>query len=142
MTHALSLTVAGLLLTTAASAAEPKLTRFTSAEVHMGTQFKIIVYAPDEAVAQKAVKAAFARIAELDGIMSDYRPASELMRLCQKAGGDPVPVSAELFFVLSRALEVSRRSYGAFDVTVGPVVRLWVRAGTTQDRHRAGEVAR
>jgi thiamine biosynthesis lipoprotein len=54
------------------------------------------------------------------------------MRLCAKAGGDPVPVSDELFFVLSRAEEASRRSDGAFDVTVGPVVRLWRRARRTQ----------
>jgi thiamine biosynthesis lipoprotein len=40
-------------------------------------------------------------------------------------------VSEELFFVLSRAQEVSRRSGGAFDVTVGPVVRLWRRARRT-----------
>jgi len=57
--------------------------------------------------------------------MSDYDNASELMRLCAGAGGPPVPVSAELFFVLSKAQEVSRQSDGAFDVTVGPVVQLW-----------------
>jgi thiamine biosynthesis lipoprotein len=64
--------------------------------------------------------------------MSDYRPTSELMQLCQKAGGDPVRVSAPLWFVLARAQEVSRLSDGAFDVTVGPVVRLWRRARKSQ----------
>jgi thiamine biosynthesis lipoprotein len=97
----------------------------------MGTQFKIILYASDEASAQRASKAAFERIAALDGMMSDYRLTSELMQLCKKAGGEPVPVSDELFFVLSKAQEVSRRSDGAFDVTVGPVVRLWRRARKT-----------
>src|SRR5262249_4059054 len=71
-------------------------------------------------------------IAELDGIMSDYRPASELMRLCKKAGGAPVRVSEDLFAVLQRAQEISRLSGGAFDVTVGPVVRLWRRARRTR----------
>jgi thiamine biosynthesis lipoprotein len=64
--------------------------------------------------------------------MSDYLSTSELMRLCAKAGGNPVKVSGSLFFVLSRAQEVSRHSDGAFDVTVGPVVRLWRRARKTQ----------
>ena len=114
---------------TARRRAEPKLTRYSFTEPHMGTRFQIIVYAPDEATAEPAAKAAFARIAELNGIMSDYRPTSELMRLCDKAGGDPGQVSAELFFVLDRAQEVSRLSDGAFDVTVGPVVRLWRRRG-------------
>jgi thiamine biosynthesis lipoprotein len=120
-----------LLLATPAVSAAP-LERFTFAEVHMGTQFRIILYAPDEATASRAAKAAFARIAELDGIMSDYRPASELMRLCQKAGGEPVPVSDDLFTILAKAQELSRRCDGAFDVTVGPVVRLWRLSRRTQ----------
>ncbi len=115
-----------------ASAAEPKLERFTYEEPHMGTKFRIIVYAPDKAEADRAAKAAFERIAELDRIMSDYQPTSELMRLCAKAGGDPVPVSEELYLVLNKAQEVSKLSDGAFDVTVGPVVKLWRRARRTQ----------
>ena len=55
------------------------------------------------ATANKAVQAAFSRIEHLDAVMSDYRPDSELMRLCQKAGGPPVPVSEELFYVLDRS---------------------------------------
>jgi len=133
MTKTFPAALGGLLLTAlSATAAEPALTRFTYTEPHMGTKFKIILYAPDRATADAASQAAFARIAALDGIMSDYRPTSELMRLCQKAGGEPVPVSEELFFVLSRAEEVSRLSGGAFDVTVGPIVKLWRRARRTE----------
>src|SRR5579862_3625475 len=105
-----------------------QLQRFEFAQVHMGTQFRIVLYAPDEATAKKASDAAFARIAELDNIMSDYKPASELMQLCKKAGGDPVAVSEDLFSAIARALEISRLTGGAFDITVGPVVRLWRRA--------------
>jgi FAD:protein FMN transferase len=134
MRKSVLLALAGWLVTSGAftGADEPKLTRYAFTEPHMGTQFKIIVYAPDEPAANQAVKAAFDRIARLDGIMSDYRPTSELMRLCQKAGGPPVPVSEDLFTVLSKAQEVSRRSGGAFDVTVGPVVRLWRLSRRTQ----------
>jgi thiamine biosynthesis lipoprotein len=133
MTKTFPAALAALLLAAAgATAAEPALTRFTYTEPHMGTTFKVILYAPDESTAKEASRAAFARIAVLDGIMSDYRPTSELMRLCAKAGGDPVPVGEELFFVLSRAEEVSRLSDGAFDVTVGPVVKLWRRARRTE----------
>lgn len=116
------------LIGSAARADEAKLTRYVFAEAHMGTRFKILVYAADEDAARRGTKAAFARVAELNGIMSDYLETSELMRLCRKAGGDPVPVSDDLFTVLSRAQEVSRRSEGAFDVTIGPVVRMWRRA--------------
>jgi thiamine biosynthesis lipoprotein len=60
--------------------------------------------------------------------MSDYLPESELMRLCKQAGGPAVPVGPDLFAVLARAGEISRITDGNFDVTVGPVVRLWRRA--------------
>jgi thiamine biosynthesis lipoprotein len=118
----------GLLLfalsATYAQAAD-ELKRYEFSEPHMGTRFGIVVYAKDEAAAKKAAKEAYARAAELNRIMSDYDSTSELMRLCAKAGGDPVKVSDELFTVLARADKVSRESDGAFDVTVGPVVRLW-----------------
>ena len=91
----------------------------------------ITVYAPDQATAQRACSAAFERIAELEQMMSDYRADSELMRLCAKAGGSPVRVSEKLYHVLKRAVELSRRTEGAFDVTVGPFVQLWRRARRT-----------
>jgi thiamine biosynthesis lipoprotein len=107
-----------------------KLTRFEFSEPHMGTTFRLIFYAPDEAVAKKAAKQAFARIADLNNIMSDYLDDSELMRLCKKPG-EWVQVSDDLFHVLSAARRISEKSDGAFDVTVGPVVRLWRRARRT-----------
>jgi thiamine biosynthesis lipoprotein len=111
----------------------------------MGTRFQIKLYAPDEPYANRAAKAAFARIAELDGIMSDYRPTSELMQLCQKFATStdhaPVPISKDLFIVLAHAREVSEASNGAFDVTVGPLVRLWRRARRTQQLPDPAELA-
>src|SRR5262249_26324571 len=89
-----------LLLVPLRSAAEPPLSLFSFTEPHRGTGLKIILYAPEGAGANKAARAAFARIAELEGIMSDYRPASELMELCKKAGEGPVKVSNDLFYVL------------------------------------------
>ena len=106
--------------------------RFEFVEPHMGSRFRIILYAADEATAKRASAAAFRRIAELDVIMSDYQPTSELMRLCAKAGGEAVPVSPDLFDVLSRSQEIAKQTDGAFDVTVGPVVRLWRLSRRTQ----------
>jgi thiamine biosynthesis lipoprotein len=118
------------------------LTRFSFTEPHMGTRFKIIVYAETEPTARKAVQGAFGRIAALDAMMTDYRPDSELMQLCRKAGGPPVPVSKDLFFVLKTAQEVSQLSNGAFDVTVGPLVHLWRLARRSQQLPDAAELAR
>jgi thiamine biosynthesis lipoprotein len=104
------------------------LERFEFHEPHMGTRFRIVLYAPDETVARKAAQAAFSRVRALDQALSDYREDSELMRLCQEAGKEPVRVSTDLFTVLARAQEASRWSQGAFDVTIGPLTRLWRRA--------------
>jgi len=114
-----------LLLVTACALPRQSEARFEYRQRHMGIEARVVLYAPQEAVAQRAARAAFARIALLDSLLSDYRVDSELNRLSAGAGGPAVPVSEELFFVLSRAQDMARHSDGAFDVTVGPLVQLW-----------------
>lgn len=116
------------------------LKRYEFAEPHMGTMVRIVLYASDEAAAKKAAKAAFARVAELNAIMSDYSPTSELMKLCQKAGGPPVAVSVDLFEVLQKAQEFAKLTDGVFDVSVGPVVRLWRKARRSGVMPKAEEI--
>ncbi len=106
----------------------------------MGVQVRIVAYAKDELTAREACKAAFDRVNALDDIMSDYNRGSELMRLCAQAGRGPVKVGDDLFRVLAYAQEVSRKSDGAFDVTVGPVVKLWRVARKTRMLPQADEL--
>jgi thiamine biosynthesis lipoprotein len=91
----------------------------------MGTQFTITLYATNSTSAQIAAKAAFQRVADLENIMSDYQADSELMRLCDQTFGHPVAVSVDLFDILQKSQRIAELSGGAFDVTVGPFVRLW-----------------
>lgn len=103
--------------------------RFEESQIHMGVEFKIVLYASDENVAHAAFRSAFQRIAQLDGIMSDYNPDSELSRLTGRAPTtEPVQVSDDLWHVLAASQKFSELSEGAFDVTVGPLSRLWRRA--------------
>lgn len=111
----------------AARGAEP-LARHEFSQPHMGTTFRLVLFASSSERAARAAAAAFARVAELDAALSDYRPDGELMALCRRAGGPPVAVGPDLFRVLLAAQEWARRSDGAFDVTVGPAVQLWRRA--------------
>lgn len=106
----------------------PTLRRFEFAETHMGSEFRISLYTNDDALARRASRAAFARIAELDASYSDYNPESELSRLCDKAGGPPVKVSPDLFEILTLSRHFAERSQNAFDITIAPVGRLWRRA--------------
>lgn len=94
----------------------------------MGTQFRVVFYARDEDSASKASSAAFARIAALDQAFSDYKDDSELTLLCLRSGGPAVPVSPDLFEILQTAQALAKETNGAFDVTIGPLVRQWRRA--------------
>src|SRR5258706_5535215 len=107
------------------------LGRFEYVQVHMGTRARLVVWAKDEDTAVEACSAAYRRVAEIEQICTDYRKSSELMQLCAKAGGGAVAVSDELFFVLQKAVEKSRNTGGAFDITVGPYVALWREARKT-----------
>ena len=120
-----------------ATSAHESLQRFEFKLPHMGTLFTITLYASDEVEARAASDAAFAKIAALERVMTDYDPDSELMQLCQKPFGQPVPVSEELFEVLQQAQKVAELTDGALDVTVGPVVRLWRRARREESLPRA-----
>lgn len=118
-----------LCLTATISSPTELLVRYEAAQSHMGTEFEIVLYASCEELAEKAFAAGFDRIAELDRVMSDYDPDSELSKLSRAAPTtSPVPVSEDLFKVLTVADALSRRTDGAFDVTVGPLTKLWRRA--------------
>ncbi len=119
-------------------------TRHEFRAVHMGTEWRIVLYAADKPTAEKASKAAFARVAELEMVMSDYNPKSELMKLCAANDADlgkPIRISSDLFDVLKKADAVSSASDGAFDVTVGPLVKLWRLARKTKEKPDAKQLA-
>jgi thiamine biosynthesis lipoprotein len=94
----------------------------------MGSGVRVVVYARDQAHADRAAKLAFAEVAAVDASMSDYKPESELSRLSAAAGGSPMMISAPFFDLLSASHLYSEKSGGAFDVTIAPLVRLWRRS--------------
>lgn len=107
----------------------PEWVRYAFTQGKMGTEFRIVLYAPDSAQAVSAANAAFARVDELNDRLSDYLPDSELNRLSRTAGLDSlVPVSDDLWRVLTASADIARQTGGAFDPTVGRLTRLWRRA--------------
>ncbi|MCB0631410.1 MAG: FAD:protein FMN transferase [Saprospiraceae bacterium] len=110
------------------------LQRFQFFEPKMGTEFRIVLYATDKEQADKAATAAFRRIDELNLIFSDYQEDSEVSKLSDTAGsGEKVAVSVELWEVLHFARQLSKKSRGAFDVSIGPLSKLWRRAFRRQE---------
>ncbi len=102
----------------------------------------MVVEAPTEVQGRRALDAAFARVAELDRALSHYRPESELRRLAATAGsGRAIPVSDDLWNVMTAATELSRATDGAFDITVGPFVALWNRSSRQGELPRIERIA-
>jgi len=95
----------------------------------MAVPWTVTVQAADEETGRRAVAAAFAEIARIEAILTDYEPESELSRLSAAAPpAGPVAVSEDLWRVLVRAGEIRDATDGAFDLTVGPLTTLWRRA--------------
>jgi thiamine biosynthesis lipoprotein len=117
-----------LALRLAGATGPDPLLRFEFEEPHMGTTWRIVMCASDADVASRARRAAFARLAELDSRLSDYKRDSELMTVEREAVKGPLSVSPDLFHVLSSAQALATQTHGAFDVTAGALTRLWRRA--------------
>ena len=89
------------------------------------------VYTPESEQALRTVVEG--ALAEVDVQMSTYREDSDLMVVNQSQSTEPMTIKSELSAVLSESLQIGSRSQGAFDVTVGPLVRAW---GFGPDSHR------
>lgn len=100
--------------------------RSTGSRRLMGVTWTITLHGPSPSEGEAAIVAALDEVARLDGILSDYRPETELSRLSAAAPTpQPVPVGPDLWRVLERACEIRDSSAGAFDPTVGPLTTLW-----------------
>jgi FAD:protein FMN transferase len=93
----------------------------------MGTTYHVRFTAPKSAPvdAQKLLRDVESLLAEIDRQMSTYRDDSELSRFNRAAAGQWFAVSRDTAKVVAAAQEISRKTDGALDVTVGPLVRLW-----------------
>jgi len=110
-------------------AVDADLERFEFRRPLMGMTFRIVLFAKEGKRAQKAASAAFDRVKQLNSLLSDYEPESELNRLCKTAGtGRKILVSNGLWTVLEAAQKLACETEGAFDVSAGPHILLWRRA--------------
>jgi thiamine biosynthesis lipoprotein len=91
----------------------------------MGTELRLTAWTADETGAEAAFEAVFEEMDRLEGLLSNWRPTSDVERLNAAAGERPVRVGAELLDVLRTAHQVSEWTGGTFDVTWGAMSDLW-----------------
>ena len=91
----------------------------------MDTAVSITVWSTSKKDAQEAVNAAFKEIGKLGELLDYYSDTSEITAINRMAGEKPVKVSTETFEVIERAVEIAHLTDGAYDPTIGPVIKLW-----------------
>ncbi len=86
---------------------------------------RLVFYSEEKEQADTLAETCFQRVKDLDAILSDYRPDSEVSELCAKPIGKAHKVSDALFSVIAQAQLISVKSNGAFDVTLGRHTQAW-----------------
>jgi thiamine biosynthesis lipoprotein len=119
------LVVLAWFLLTAVRADQPELLRLEKSADSMGSTYSIALYGYDRVRMEAAADAAFDEVRRLDELLSNYRPESEWSQVNLHAAEKPMKVSPELFQLLSECVEYSQESDGAFDISVGPLMKVW-----------------
>jgi thiamine biosynthesis lipoprotein len=91
----------------------------------MGTRAWVTIYGLSEREAKPLADEALRELHRIENIMSTWNESSELSMVNRSADGSMRPVSRELFTVVDSALYFSGVTYGAFDITARPLVKLW-----------------
>jgi thiamine biosynthesis lipoprotein len=98
---------------------------FKETRPSMYTVVSITVVSASEDQARKTINASFDELDRLATLLNFYSDASEISMINRHAGDKPVKVSRDTLDILEKAVYVSEMTEGAFDVTVGPLVKLW-----------------
>jgi thiamine biosynthesis lipoprotein len=98
----------------------------------MGSPFNIILYADTKQMADSAAQESFKLVDSINLICSDYDSSSELFKLRYAAVGAPIKLSPILFELIYIAKGAYKDADGSFDITVGPLSRLWRSARRSQ----------
>jgi thiamine biosynthesis lipoprotein len=109
-----------------ASQVEPHLQhRYEASRISMACEYAIEAYGPDADVLPRILDDAFDEVDRIDRLMSHYKANSPLSRVNREAAQHPVAVEPELFDFIAEAMRYHRESDGAFDITVGPLMKAW-----------------
>ena len=114
--------------------AAAQMTRFSFTESKMGAPFTIVFYSKDSVQAVSIAKRCFVLVDSFNFIFSDYIDTSELSNLSKTAGVNSMPVklSPALYDILIQSKKAYELSEGAFDITMGPLSKLWRKARKQQ----------
>src|SRR3989442_1557406 len=96
-----------------------------ASRMSMACAYAIEAYGPDADALPRIVDEAFDEVDRIDRLMSHYKADSPLSRVNREAAHHPIVVDPELFDFIVDAVRYNRDSDGAFDITVGPLMKAW-----------------
>ncbi|MCP4398917.1 MAG: FAD:protein FMN transferase, partial [bacterium] len=111
----------------------PGIQTYRQSRLLLDTVVELILVSPDETRAKEAMSAAYAEMQRVEALLSKYRQESQIFRINQQAGQQPVVVDNEVIEILRRSLAYSRQTEGLFDISIAPLVDLWG-VGTEHER--------
>jgi len=118
-----------------------RATLLTDGRYVMGTVLEVTLADVSERAANATFDALFDHAARLEDLMTRFDSQSQISRLNRAAGQGPQPVDPALAELLRRSVSLARQTGGTFDVTVGPLVQLWIDAAVADREPSADEIA-
>lgn len=91
----------------------------------MGSRFDITISAKSESEAEAYIDTAIIEITRIENVISEWRPTTLVSQINQNAGIKPVEVTKELFDLTERALQFSKMTDGAFDISFASMDKVW-----------------
>jgi len=114
------------------------IVRYQTSHDAMGTTFEVVAYGPEREYLAAVINEVFEEIDRLEQRITNYRPDSELSHINRTAARRSVVVEPGLFRLIGDSIRYSSETSGAFDVTIGPLMKTW---GFFQQRGRVPDDA-
>ena len=110
----------------------------------MGTTIRIQIPVSsdqEETASRPAIDKALKEVARIEGVFSVYKADSEVSRINRSKALEAIPVSDEVLGLIGKSIDCGKKTNGAFDITVKPLVDLWREAGKKKRLPSDGEIA-
>ncbi len=91
----------------------------------MGSRWQVSIVANDSAGAEQNIDTVIHEVARIENLISDWKPESQVSQVNINAGIRPIKVDQEVFELTQRALELSKITNGAFDISFAAMDRIW-----------------
>jgi FAD:protein FMN transferase len=99
--------------------------RHEESRISMGSMFTVVAYGPNTPKIPDLITQALDEVDRIDKLMSHYKPDSQVSKINTQGSQGPVVVDQELFDLIAESVRYSRDSDGAFDISVGPLMKAW-----------------